>query len=108
MRQSAPVYSLVADALSSLPKEPQPTNRSERNVSQNFASLDFQASYALFSSATSANFVGPPGAAFSPVLAAFALFASAFSMQAVQTKAAAADTTKYLISAIHGCLKKWL
>jgi hypothetical protein len=52
--QSAPVYSFVADALSSLLDEPQPTKLSERNVPENFASLDFQASYALFSIATGA------------------------------------------------------
>src|ERR1700722_15751012 len=41
---------------------PQPTNLSERNVSQNFASLDFQAAYALFSRVANASFGGPAGA----------------------------------------------
>src|ERR1700688_3111280 len=100
MLQSAPVNSFVADALSSLPDEPQPTNLSERNVSQNFASLDFQASYALFSSVTSATFVGPVGAVRSAVLAAFALFASAFPPQTVKTRAAIAVKMKHLILAI--------
>src|SRR5437016_4114910 len=76
--QSVPVYSFVADALSSLPNAPHPTNLSERNVTQNFASLDFQASYALFSSVISATFVGPGEAVLSGVSSAFALFASTF------------------------------
>src|ERR1700688_4630113 len=83
MLQSAPVNSLVADALSSLPDEPQPTKLSERNVSQNFASLDFQAAYARFSSVTSATIVGPACAVSSAAFAAFASFASVFLAQAM-------------------------
>src|SRR5580704_10958938 len=92
MSQSAPVYSFVADALSSL-DDPQPTNLSDRNKSQYFASLDFQASYALFSSVTSAALV-------------FASFASALAAQAVKTRAAAAANTEYLISAMCCRLRK--
>src|ERR1700758_2822602 len=85
-----PVYSFVADALSSLPDEPHPTNLSERNVTQNFASLDFQDSYALFSSVISATFVGPAEAVLSGVSSAFALFASPFPPHVAKKKAAAA------------------
>src|ERR1700730_3614003 len=95
-----PVYSLVADALSSLPNEPQPTKLSERNLPQNFASLDFQASYALFSSVMSSTFVRPAGAVLSGVSAAFALFASAFPTQAAKIKAAAAVKPKCTILGI--------
>src|ERR1700683_3138644 len=105
MAQSAPVNSFVADALSSLPDAPQPTNLAERKVPQNFASLDFQAAYALFSSATSATFVGPPGAVFSAALTTFASFASVFPPQTIKTKAAIAVKVKLLIMAINCCLR---
>src|ERR1700733_3074493 len=97
-----PVYCCVADALSSLPDEFQPTNLSERNVSQNFASLDFHASYALFSSIKSGSFVGAAGAVFAAVLAAAALFAGIFPAHAVRRRAAA----KYLILAMNFPRKK--
>ena len=91
-----PVYSFVADALSSLPDELQPTNLSERNVSQNFAFLDFQASYALFASViSSATFVGPGrSGSFQVVPSAFALFASTFPPHVAKMKAVAAVKPK--------------
>ena len=105
MSQSVPVYSFVADTLSSLPDAPQPTKFSDRNVSQNAAFLDFQASYALFSNATSVSLVTPATAAFSIVLEEFALFA-AFPKQVVKTSAAAAAKTKCFLKAMKCCLQQ--
>jgi hypothetical protein len=71
-------------------------------VSQNFASFDFQASYALFSSVTSASSEGAAEAICAAELAAIALFAGTFPAQAVKRRAAA----KYLILAINLPRKK--
>jgi hypothetical protein len=95
-----PVYSFVAETLSSLPEEPHPTNLLERNVTQNFASLDLHASYALFSSVISTTFVGPAEAVLSGVSSVFALFASTFPPHVAKMKAAAAVRPKCTILAI--------
>lgn len=91
--QSTRACSFTADALPTFPREPQPTNFSERNVLQKFASLDFQASYALFSSATISAFAGQD---ISDLLTVFASFADAFPLQAVKMKAAATVKLKCL------------
>src|ERR1041384_5771061 len=72
MSQPTPVYSLEAELLSSLPAEPHPTKLSERKDSQNFASFDFQASYALVSRDNRTAWLAPAGAIFSTFSAAFA------------------------------------
>jgi len=68
-------------------------------VTQNFAFLDFQASYALFSSVISATFVGPAEAVLSGVSSAFALFASTFPPHVARMKAAAAVRPNFSIFA---------
>jgi hypothetical protein len=64
------------------------------------ASLDFQASYALFSSVISSAFVSSDEAVFSGVSSALALFARTFPPHAAKMKAAAAVKPKRAILAI--------
>ena len=72
IRQSALLSARIAEVLSSLPEEPQPTNFSDRNVVQNALSPAFHASKDLLSSTPSV----PARSCPSPDPAAFALSAA--------------------------------